>query len=373
MGILREFESIGLERRISRGGFPNLVEVKRFGLPEPKATETLGGVTFSIYEAKGLYSSRWSNLALKKLVGVARGGYQLYGDVPQFDKYDDKSAVYVVNSTYSQKDESGGSRNVEEWATLRFVPGSGHPARNEDLDFYKYHEGKESFSIIDILRERHPELKGFSEEEVLKNTVALSRLGSIRPYFENRGVDESLGTSSKFIDVNFALMNLQFAKDSQTIGFDPKLITSQIHDDLRTVLRMPFAPAYEVLETNAQSIGLDRENPAVYIRDVPAYFLHRGQLGSALRRLRQEGKLDPDLVAQYIPRQILEKEVRRPSFGQFTRAGELLRMLDSESWEFIKSTVGDGPELCLMNKKEWMVAAEDVVNQRNRQNGHARI
>lgn len=330
-------------------------------LPRPVCVERAAEGTLSIFRVKELFSAEWNDSASKALVIEARKSYQQYGDIPPIDPYDQKAAVYLTQVAFSEK-----GRPAHEWSTVRFVPGQGEPNSTEDLEFYTYNVPGRRGSIKKAILQRLPQAAGLEEEDLLEKTAAVSRLGAIQPYYDD---GSTMGRASKFVGLSFALMNRQFLQDAEPF-MDVRILTSQIHDSLRRVLSypalsgrnaMPFTPAYEMLGLGRNNIGIDRSNPVVYARDFPAYFYNLEELGSSLRSLVKDGGLDPDVAGRYVPRQILEREVRRPSTSFFTNAGELLRRLNPDQMDFIDRTVHDATELCIMDAGKWREGAARMI------------
>lgn len=333
--------------------------VSREGLPMPSIVEKIGEKTLSVYRAKPLGFDWDPNL--RCLVEEARGSYRVYGDIPPFDDYDNKAAVYIANAQY--QDSTGKITN--EWTTTRFVPGSGIPRSTEDLDFYVVKDGSSQTTLAEAINNKFA--NGQGRDHLLSQTAAISRLSAIRPKLLEGG--ERVSSMPKFTGLSFALMNLEFLKDSKRSGMDIKILTAQIHEGLRRVLSfpamsgknaMPFRPAYEALGISPCSINMDRKK--AYANRYPAYFYHLEDLGKKLRDLVFAGRLDEDLAREYLAPQAFQGDLKNPPFSYFTRAGELLEKLDPELMNEIDAVVKDGPTICLMNVDMWKTAAERMVS-----------
>ncbi|MGE5041411.1 MAG: hypothetical protein ACM3IJ_00735 [Candidatus Levyibacteriota bacterium] len=347
-----------------RNDFARIVELRE-SLPRPVHTEKIAGGNFSLYRAKELFVPEWGNFAAQALVTEARKSYQLYGDIPLLDRFDQKAAVYLTQVTFQDDKE----RPANEWFTVRFVPGEGEPYSSEDLEFYSFSEEGNMHSVKKAMVERLPQVAGFSEEDLLSKTAAVSRLGAVRGYYDNGDEMESAGRGSKYVGISFALMNMQFLKDARHF-MDVRLMTSQIHDSLRRVLSypplsgkysMPFTPGYNMLRVEPEAIRVDRTNPDVYAKDFPSYFYDLGSLGAAFRNFIRDGSLSYEDALRYIPQQVLDRDVKRPAINLFRNAGKLLGQLSNEQLDVIDKTVPDATELCIMDAGDWKRGAEQMI------------
>ncbi len=91
--------------------------------------------TIAIFCAKSLQNSAWNSPELKQLVGQARRSYERYGDVPLYDEYDERAAVYLAITTY-QKNVAGLPVRFVEVTSIRFVPGYGDRPVIEDFELF---------------------------------------------------------------------------------------------------------------------------------------------------------------------------------------------------------------------------------------------
>jgi hypothetical protein len=141
-------------------------------LPTPIKTELLAGAKLSVYLAKDFFKSEWSSKKALKILKQARRSYLRYGNVPLLDKYDRKSLIYLVRAEYKVKIDKK-TLPVEEWLSVRFVPGYGKPLLTED--FAHCIANNKPLKYL-FKKKLFPETKNFS-----RHIATLSRLCKIPP------------------------------------------------------------------------------------------------------------------------------------------------------------------------------------------------
>ncbi|MDE2020022.1 MAG: hypothetical protein KGJ13_06790 [Patescibacteria group bacterium] len=195
-------------------------------LPRPNAGYAARGVEFDVYRAKDLYRSHWNSGALREITLLCRKSYSRYGKRPLLDEYDKKSAIYLVRAKYSAK--SSASSHIEEWLSIRMVPGDGTPLGVHEPEIFEYH-GKSA----DYLMRRKIGGKDF-----WRHVAGSQRMCGIHPYaIAARGAKRKtqvvfLGDPGhKFTPICFALMHAQFVRDYPLDKFPYFYITALIRPD----------------------------------------------------------------------------------------------------------------------------------------------
>lgn len=332
---------------------PLLVELKKAlrKLPAPVARFTTKTANLEVYRAKDLHTRAWNSPALKKVMVFARSSYSRYGKRPLFDAYDAKAAIYAVRAIYSNKGNKG---RVEEWLSVRMVPGDGLPwgvgepeiftARNKPVDT----QMKEKLGG-----------SGF-----WKKVASSSRMCGIHPY----AVDDSgevrflQETRHKETPLSFALIHKQFISDYPIARFPYKYITAVIRKDFY-VNRLKystlgkkyyplFTPAYSFLKLQPNEVRVERKK---YSYDFPTYWFDNKKLLNLLNRLRKLNKLS--LLRVLIPAMIPKLS---GSNKQIEVAGVRLKLHDFHA--LLDRYVPDGPELKITKAAPWYRSMSAILN-----------
>jgi hypothetical protein len=284
----------------------NLADVLK-KLPTPLATYQAPHALFEIYRAKDMQVARWHDPAVREIIKICRSSYARYGKRPLFDPQDNKAAIYVTRVMY---EVSPGDR-VEEWLSLRMVPGDGKPAGVFEPEIYRY-AGKR----IDVIMKAKIGAKDF-----WKHVASSSRMCGIHPYrILKNGAIEPLATSShRYTPVCFALMHKQFILDYPLKEFPYQYITGVIRSDFykkgltyisgRHLSRPMFTSAYRFLGLPREKISVRR---GAYSYTFPLYWFEMKKLLQLVNELRKKdnkpqlAKLTPDMFSN------LPKQTRHP-------------------------------------------------------------
>ena len=120
-------------------------------LPAPDSFYKKHNVTFEVYRAKNLYSQKWRHPSLHKLVSASRTSYQRYGLRALFDKYDNKAAIYLIRAQYhGKKLKNGNARLINEWLSVRMVPGDGKFNGVGELELYN----SKNTPVVELLQQK---------------------------------------------------------------------------------------------------------------------------------------------------------------------------------------------------------------------------
>ena len=321
-----------------------------------------GGTVFKIYRGKNLYESQWRNKAIKDLIYSARQMSNLPYGRPLMDKYDAKSALYIGSATYPLLI---GSEYffVEEWLSVRLVPGNGDPRGTGELEIYTC-QGE---SVENIVKDRFFQ----GNDDFLNFIVASNRMCGCRPYLKNR-LDEGRITADflpvkiKHTAILYALINKHFVED-YLVHFNSKYITGVIIDQLvdRSLTiniglnryGVNFTYAHEVLGVAPDEIRLDRSINGHYTYRYPAYFLNIRQLVGWLDDLVKKGILTTDSIDHYLKTKLHISEINKQPYLHLDCFKNLHRLFLAEGKIFGSELTGaelrsladaeveDGPKL----------------------------
>ncbi len=337
----------------------------------------LGEVTFEVFRAKDLHAEAWNSDHAKEMVARARQSYRCYGEVPLFDSYDAKSAVYLCRTTYPYSLDIGADPvKMEEWLSLRFIPREGQPFSTEDLDHFFYQNRPVGHYLSEYLVHR-----GASTPV---SAVTISRLCSIRPNLtrpNSRLSAESFSGALRHFFPAFLLLNHAFLSDHEAA--EQSFFTAMFNRPiLEKITRHPdshrwpltFFPAHDFFGAKKSAICLERKHIAYRY---PGYFLNIQQILDVLRQLCQAGRLDVAVIKKYVPKFSAELFASAASLSHYALLagleglGELLtvsgRIPETEiSGEELRTLmdehVSDGPELQLMEPGKWPKQIRQVMS-----------
>lgn len=238
---------------------------------KPDSIYVGNGVNFFVYKAKNLLVKKWINSRLKKIVSECRKSYHRYGKREIFDKYDNKAAIYLACVRYPA--DVSGSKVIEEWLSVRFVPGQGTPLGANELEIYSL-DGK---NLDKVMKE-----KFFGgDRDFWKNIISSSRMCGIIS-----SADGSVPVKHRYTAVCFSIIQRQFMDDCIKSEQTFKYLTEIVRNDFMKkalsirsrggdVIMPPSVPAYKFLNKKREEIILDR---SIYADKFPAYWLDAGQL-----------------------------------------------------------------------------------------------
>ena len=278
-------------------------------LPPPVNSLEINGIRFEIYLAKDLYNSAWNGECLQSLVLRARESYGRYGNVPLIDEYDSKSAIYLARAMYFEKSEQE-EYLVEEWISLRFVPGDREPNGIDVLNLYWHRKKPASHWVEKFLRLRN---LGFH------NLISGSRLCGISSFISDGSDQLKFGekrrSDHKYTPVCFALLHKQFFEDCKREGLDFDYFVVATSDRLlEGFMRLEFqgekygpacVKAEETLGLQPGKIKLKRDD---FIYQYPLYFLDQNQIVMILKNLISEGIISEETLKCYFGGAISSQE-----------------------------------------------------------------
>jgi len=326
-------------------------------LPLPILQCKIKDAVFKVYKVKGWLDSRLYDQHLYKLLLTARESFGVYGR-PLLDKYDPKSAIYLVRVQYPLS-----SYPVEEWLSMRLVPGEEKPFGTGELDLFickrrpsKYLAQKRLFG---------------NGKGLLNHIASTSRMGGIDPYFRRekseRLLSMKLSKRHRYTVFCYALINLVFLEEyPEHLSY--RYVTGIIHNRyvekaLTTIIdgkkySPAFTPAYQILGFKKPSeIKLNRRINSCCVYQFPTYFLNVRQLVKVLLRLIDEGKLSKSTMRCYLGVNLAPQDLSLetwPLIKKLKNLGKLLTVegrikassiMGEELREILDKEVEDGPEL----------------------------
>lgn len=353
-------------------------------LPANDKKVLLGNNTFQIYCAKELFQDAWTHPTLHRLVLEARKTYQeIYGDIDLLDKYDKKSAIYLIRVTYPFSISHNKSIEVEEWFSLRFVPAAHTPVSNEDLNFYMYKNGSKKLPVWEYIVKHFLTRNERNHKSILREFIALSRFCAIRPYatdaknqrkldLYNQKVKNPL--KNKFSGISFALMNEQFFSMAVEQDLPFTYVTAQLNQSMintilsyktaSQIISLPFIKATDALKLKAdETIVLNRNKHDIPVFLYPGYFLNKEELSHVFTECVTTGVLSEATFMKYLPKDVqLSDVIAKPRMIHFQKAGKLLSMKGAihhdkitgeDLRRIVNERVSDGPSLYIMQRPEW--------------------
>lgn len=355
----------------------------------PELSRQSNSTHFNIYLAKDLYDPNWKNQFLKDKVQEARSTYRDYysQNLPFFDEYDSKSAVYLVQIGYWINDDDG-EFEVEEWISMRFLPTDGNPPDSLDFQLQEVVNGISRRHLIDAMSETLVE--NGDTREFFSEVISFSRFCAIRPKSLDQRYQQRLNlffekhfgrVKNLFTASAFGLTLEAFREYLIKIGRNYKWISCQIHERVKNdVLKLdtkegikywPFKLAEETLQLpDNQKIRINRDNNELYIYSYPGYFLSLEDLTRELSELIMKGKLSGSLVFKYFPQLTnWQASSELPHVTDFRNLGVLLtksgplpdsQLTGEELRDYLNKTVADNAKLYLMNFNDFFNANHQI-------------
>jgi hypothetical protein len=298
------------------------------------------------------------------LVARSRTTYFRYGDRSLFDQFDRKAAIYLIRVQYPLPRFP--QSIVEEWLSVRFVPGNGIPrgVLEPEIFFYK------NASIAEHLRNKF--FNGRSN--FWRSIVSSSRLCGIHPYRVPPDLRDGRGRRNTFFlprrhrygALCFALMHAQFFDDTSIpFRFITEMIRNDILDRVLTLrvngqtIPPPSRPARETL-------GLDQRavfsvNRSVYSYKFPLYWLNRDELIRLFRSLYARKLITNETFHHYLGVNF-DRITKTSDSSSLAKLGLLLTsrgrirgssLTGNELRKLIDAHVSDVPELKITSIDAW--------------------
>lgn len=338
----------------------NIDEVRDLSkdLPKPLSGWIQNNALISIYRAKNIFKPLWNDQELRRLTELARVESNLY-ERPVYDEYDEKSAIYLARARYYQKPSRGSSEIViEEWLSVRLVPGLGEPSGAGELEMF--YNGNES---TEQLMQKHLYA---GNRNFMQFVAASNRMCAIRPYFLAEHKTKLMPRKLQFSAMLYGLINWHFVHDYLG-GGKYHYITGVILDNIvRNSLEIMFdgkiygtcfISADKTLALDTKELRINRYARGHYAYKFPAYFLNFNELVSLLKRLSDQGKISEATLKHYLQYDREFEEITedfKSSLFTFRHAGSLFgatgrlyaSQLTGEELRMIADQeVSDGPKL----------------------------
>jgi hypothetical protein len=331
-------------------------------IPPPLATYRSPRAVFEVYRAKDMHASRWNDSALKDMVMLCRMSYVRYGKRPPFDLQDKKAAVYLVRVKYQRSEsvfhptarKASDPVPLEEWLSLRMVPGDGRPTGIFEPEIFWY--GKKR--IDRVMKEK------IGARRFWHRVASSSRMCGIHPYFiaKNWTVTFMKDEGHRYTPICFAIMHKQFAIDYPIARFPYQYITGMIRTDfyLRGLtyhvgdraVRPLFTAAHRFLGIEKSALHVKRD---AYSYSFPLYWFDAHKLLVLVNTLRIKQhkksltKLTPEMFLN-----LPKRADRELPIAGIRIKPELMRSL-------IDKSVPDAPELKITEAKPWYRSMDRVL------------
>lgn len=353
-------------------GFKNNNDASVFlvKLPEPSYVYKKDDVVFSVYKVKDYFNEKWLDEKLKRLVFKLRGTFLRYGNVPLFDEYDRKSAVYLVKASSSIDTSDGKKIICDEWISVRFVPSDGEPNLSEDLDVCLIKD-KTFFDFFD----NDPSI---NKKYHSKNIVTISRLCGMKNVNFNSVKSENISFPNKlqYTTDSFAVLCDVFLNEIEEKKLPFQLVTClmrpdfvkkfMIENDNDDVIKFPLTLAKDFLKLPGNHIKIDRKYLSYRY---PGYFLKGEHLLNFLHKLIREKRISIISLKKYLGHDfdinMLNKIFYRSKLkflNKLSKLGDLLSvegviegstLTGDELRKILDKEVADAPNLYLMDIPEW--------------------
>ncbi len=320
-------------------------------LPAPLARYATRGATFVVYRAKspGAY---WHDPALRTLVLWARNSYARYGTRPALDRFDAKAAIYLVRVNYPSPEDP--KRTIDEWLSIRMVPGGGDPIGVGEPELYSY-RGRRLDAVME-------ELFAHTPGSFWDSIVSSSRMCGIHPYAREGG-RIIVGAKHRYTAACFGLIHVQFLLDYPPARFPFRYVTAIIRGELAErgltlwkdgeACGPVFTPAYQLLGLADRSeVKLQRD---VYAYEFPLYWLNRDQLLGLLTTLVRNGTLSQETVHHYLHAPLASEAALRRLGRLLTVDGPIVgaKCTGAELRELVDASVSEVPELKITRVSDW--------------------
>lgn len=325
-------------------------------LPKPQAVYRAQGAVFEMYRAKDLGTPYFRDPILKNLVILARRAYGVYGTRASLDQYDRKAAIYLVRVLYQTSERD--SARVEEWLSIRMVPGTGDPVGGGELEIFSYKGEK----LDQVLASRLAREEG--NRNFWKHVVSSSRMCGIHPYFTVPERSRRLSIKHRFTAICFPLIHIQFTLDypPERSPYSYRYVTAIIRSELAIKglkverggkeFRPLFTPAFEFLSVGKEEIAVDR---SIYAYDFPSYWFDVPKLISLFRELIAKGALTSESVVHYTGGEIGNSKSTRHLGSLLTISGSIFGsgITGEELRQTIDARLSTIPELKITEYHAW--------------------
>lgn len=271
-------------------------------LPTPDAVFVSKQARFEIYRAKDLYKKSWRHPGLHQLAAIARTSYHRYGSRSLFDKYDRKAAIYLARVQYYKKQSEGKPLLVNEWLSVRMVPGNGEFNGVGEPELFALN----GISVAELLQKK----MNVSRSEFWSHIISDSRLCGIHPYTldSHRKITRLESNKHEYTPHCMALMQLQFMRDYPPSKLPFEFVTAIIRPEIRdkvltvqkgkTLAKPHFVPAHTTLGLSKKDkVIVNRE---AYAYQFPKYWLNMHQLKKLLNKLLKNKQISQKTFDYYL-------------------------------------------------------------------------
>lgn len=335
-------------------------------LPEPHKKIVIGSyhpISADIYLVKNMFSDRWENEVLTKLLLHARGSFYIYSELPPLDIYDLKSQIYLTRIRYN---------DFEEWVSVKFIPYYGYPLKFRDIEMFEYRRKTIEYWI----KKRLLDTAKLDWDSV----VSGSGLCGIEPFSDTNNF---ISPKLLYTSLAFALMVAQFMK---SYGTPPPayLIVQAPEEFVENVLTFQtqnktFPPNFTLASVTLSikkknQVKLRRDNSLIY--DRPTYFFNRKILFELLRTVIEKNILTSKTFEYYMGNPALADELLKNKVvtaSKFSKLGKIFtangtiygsKITGDELRNMLKK-VPDGPQLRIIKVKDLLLSFQKMLDAAN--------
>ncbi|MDP2668437.1 MAG: hypothetical protein Q8P07_01200 [bacterium] len=351
--------------------YADLGKIRKFctALPKPQSLYRYKNDTIRIYAAKKLFSPKWTSPAVHGIVREARKSYYRYGTRSLWDPYDKKAAVYLARVSYSLN-----GNPVEEWLSIRIVPGGGSPKGVGEPEIYSY----KNRPLVEYIK--HKLFRG--NVNFWAQIISGSRMCGVQPYFltNNGPFTYVLRTKHRHSDICFALIFRRFALDYDKNDY--KYISGIIADRIvsavsfkkgRKILKPFFMPANVGLGVKKGDIKLNRN---IYSYKFPIYWLNNGELIKLLNKLVKTKILSKESIKRTGACVPIKNTKELKDIGKLlTARGHIIgsKLTGKELRNMIDASVQNAAELKFTPVKDWNLGIKKILKAADARLSEAKV
>ncbi|MDZ4284941.1 MAG: hypothetical protein U1A28_03900 [Patescibacteria group bacterium] len=327
--------------------------------------------------AKPLYDPCWTNESALRLTLACRSSYNRYGDCPPLDEFDTKSLVYLLNVEYplygeirephAMEPAGHGIEHspplIEEWVSMRFIPGRGEPYGTSDFTEVCHVSGELASLFRDELYHGDPEF--------MRTIVTMSRLCGIPPFCAVE-TNTRLPYKHRCMAHCFALFHKVFFRgQKRKFKFLTGILRPEFIETTLTLCttegeRLPrFEPSSALFGDRGTLIRINRGAAAYRF---PSFFLHVPGLLDCLANLLESSSITPETLRAHTGCSIEDfRRDRGSTYGTLRHLGKLLTaegqlaaasITGAELRTIVDKHVPDGPQFYCMHTARWSTSIE---------------
>jgi hypothetical protein len=323
----------------------------------------------------------------RSLLKKARKTFSMHGNVPPIDAYDAKSSIFLVAITYNLNYQDK-IIPTKEWLSIRFIPFSGNPIGDENIDLY-LPSGIEvaDFHCLEQLTWNDSNHTKSSKCLSTQRLYTISRLCAIRPQplisISKQEFKQALATlrpsnKNKFTGLAFAAGCHAFLETLKNLNIKDAVLATQMHDSLYNQLNLypeksplNLLSASEFLDHPAKQIHINRSRYQNYAYRYASYFLNSSQLTQSLIYLVNRGIIPTTQLFNLLPEHISPTDfIDSPKPKYLKYLGPVLaspteatkfNVPHQQVIDYLEKNVADGPTLRFVHQVDFERALDKIL------------